>query len=170
MFRWIAGYVIGFSVFWLLLPGMFIAAGTLYPVPLFYFPALGQLIAVMIFVPGLVFALWSNVDLVKTGKGGPADFLGMKISPQTQVLVIKGAYRYTRNPMVFGMSGIYLAIGTWMNSAIAAGIWILFLFLAVLYIKWVEEPRLLRDFGDAYRQYRCRVPMLFPFSYFYPKI
>ncbi|NUQ81017.1 MAG: isoprenylcysteine carboxylmethyltransferase family protein [Bacteroidetes bacterium] len=170
MFRWVAGYLVGLLIFGVLFPALLIAAGKLYPVPLFFFPAMGQLIALMLFVPGLVFVFWSNLDLVKYGKGGPADFSGWSISPRTIHLVVKGSYRYTRNPMVFGISGIYLAICTWMNSAIAAGIWILFLILVALYIKWVEEPRLIRDFGDSYRQYRCRVPMLFPFAYFYPKL
>lgn len=42
MFRWVAGYLVGLLIFGVLFPALLIAAGKLYPVPLFFFPAMGQ--------------------------------------------------------------------------------------------------------------------------------
>ena len=73
-------------------------------------------------------------------------------------LVARGPYRYTRNPMYVGVLGILagLALARWsMPLAIyAAGVAAAF----VTFVRLYEEPRLARQFGDAYRAYVSRVP------------
>lgn len=113
-------------------------------------------------VCGLTFMLWSNLFLLIVGKGGPAEGLGMAISPRTQKLVTSGPYRYTRNPMVFGAFATYLGVVLYLNSLTGLLTLLLMMGLAVAYLKIHEEKRLEQDFADAYRSYRNQVPMIFP--------
>jgi protein-S-isoprenylcysteine O-methyltransferase Ste14 len=77
-------------------------------------------------------------------------------------LVVAGPYRYLRHPMIAGvalvLAGEALALG-------AAGIAIeLALFVAInaVYLPLVEEPALIRRFGDDYERYIEQVPRWLP--------
>jgi len=120
------------------------------------------LIALPFLIPGLIFMIWSNVALFSIGKGGPTDGFNIAISPRTKKLVIIGPYKYCRNPMVFGAFCTYFSIGLFMLSVTCILILTVFLLLAVYYLKYTEEKRLLHDFGDEYIQYKSQVPMIFP--------
>lgn len=110
--------------------------------------------------------IWSNVFLFKIGKGGPADGLGVSISPQTKKLVTIGPYRYSRNPMVFGAFSLYVSIVIFLNSIISLISLLIFLFIAINYLRLSEEKRLLKDFGDEYMDYKKKVSMIFPIKRF----
>jgi protein-S-isoprenylcysteine O-methyltransferase Ste14 len=164
--RHVVGYAVGFTVFILALPAsiFFIArfdpqslSTTLLVPPTFRIAA-----GLVMLCCGLVFAAWSNIDLFRRGLGGPTDALGVAISPRTRRLVVNGPYRYTRNPMVFGTLTCYFAESLLLDSM--RGLCALAGFSAVvaLYLKNVEERRLEKDFGDEYRTYRERVPMIVP--------
>ena len=75
----------------------------------------------------------------------------------TKKLVVRGLYRYSRNPMYVGM--IILLIGEalfWWSSSLA--IYAVIVFLAFnLFILLHEEPRCRRVFGTDYDDYRARV-------------
>ena len=164
--RHIAGYFVGFSIFVIGIPyGLYLASIKLdryLPINLIPIDKLRAGISLLIGIIGIVFAVWSNLYLLFVGKGGPADGFGLTISPRTQHLVTSGPYRYTRHPMVFGALSAYLALAFLFNSLLCLGIVTVFLAFAAVYLKLVEEKRLLRDFGDAYKQYRNTVSMLVP--------
>lgn len=68
-------------------------------------------------------------------------------------------YRVVRHPMQLGM--ILLLIGTpymTVGHLLFAGLMTAYVLIGL----WFEERALLREFGDAYREYQRRVPMLFP--------
>jgi protein-S-isoprenylcysteine O-methyltransferase Ste14 len=73
-------------------------------------------------------------------------------------LVARGPYRYSRNPMYVGVLTILagLALARWSPTLAAyAGI------VAIAFTTFVlayEEPHLQREFGDAYGDYKARVP------------
>ena len=77
-------------------------------------------------------------------------------------LVVRGPYRYVRNPMISGvllaLAGEALLLVSWPHAAWAA----LFFGFNATYIPLLEEPGLRRRFGDAYRAYCAHVPRLFP--------
>ena len=80
----------------------------------------------------------------------------------TQRLVVRGPYRHVRNPMISGVNFILLGesigLGSW-----SIAFWFLAFFLTnVLYIRFVEEPGLVRRFGESYREYRRNVPAWIP--------
>jgi protein-S-isoprenylcysteine O-methyltransferase Ste14 len=77
-------------------------------------------------------------------------------------LVVRGPYRHVRNPMIsgvvfvlFGEAGILLS-----RSHL---VWTLIFFaINAIYIPLLEEPQLLKRFGDSYAEYCRHVPRLIP--------
>lgn len=164
--RHIAGFILGISIFAVLIPlGLFFGSCRLDDI-LGFAPlgtqGLRTVLAVLFLLPGLVFMLWSNLFLVLRGRGGPADGFGVAVSPRTERLVESGPYRYTRNPMVFGAHMCYLAVVLFAGSPMGLVMMAIFIPMTVLYLKRVEEPRLEKDFGDSYDDYRERVSMIVP--------
>ena len=164
--RHIVGYLAGFSIFVAGIPfGLYLISTSLdryLPVNLIAGARLRIALSLLIGGVGIIFILWSNLWLFFVGKGGPADWFGTQISPRSQHLVISGPYRYTRNPMMFGALSFYLGLAVFFNSAICLGLVAALSVGASIYLKTVEEKRLLKDFGDAYQQYRKTVSMLVP--------
>ena len=95
---------------------------------------------------------WCAWDFTFSGKGTPAP-----IDPPKE-LVVRGLYRYTRNPMYVGVLTVLLGevlwFGSWLVAIYAGAVALLF----HLFITFYEEPVLQRNFGDAYQRYRARVP------------
>ncbi len=154
-------------VFVILIPAVIYAisqvAGRHFHFPEFILNAANYIIALPLFIIGVVFVIWSNMDLFKIGMGGPADILNIAISPRSKNLVISGPYRYTKNPMVFGMNAIYFSIALYLNSLASLLFVILFLLVIIMYLKLTEEKRLWKDFGDEYLKYKKNVSMIIPF-------
>ena len=77
------------------------------------------------------------------------------ISPidPTKKLIIKGLYKYSRNPMYVGMM-ILLAGEAIFWQSLTLAIYATVVFVGFnLFIILHEEPRLRRDFGDEYEEY-----------------
>ena len=75
----------------------------------------------------------------------------------TKELVTGSLYRYSRNPMYIGVLIILLGESIFFNSRSLWIYLILIFFLFNLFIFLLEEPRLKRDFGDAYLNYCKKV-------------
>jgi protein-S-isoprenylcysteine O-methyltransferase Ste14 len=74
------------------------------------------------------------------------------------VLVVKGPYQFTRNPIYIGFVLLYFGLAIILTS-----LWVLVLLIPVLIVlqRGVverEEIYLERQFGEAYRKYQARVP------------
>ena len=166
LYRYILGYLIGFSLFILLLPyGFyklseldFIFSGRI----LICCDILRYILASIFLLNGGIFAGWSNLFLFKVGKGGPTDAFGVSISPQSKKLVTTGPYKFSRNPMVFGALSLYAGTIIFLNSITASIAWVILLILVIIFLKKSEEKRLLRDFGEEYLEYKKKVSMIFP--------
>ena len=76
----------------------------------------------------------------------------------TKRLVVTGFNRYVRNPVYLGAVAIFLgeAVVLWRLSlllyAIAAWLGV------AAFVRWYEEPALVRRFGSDYEEYRRAVP------------
>ena len=77
-------------------------------------------------------------------------------------LVVRGPYRYVRNPMISGV--LFVLTGTALLArSLPHALWALgFLALNATYIPLVEEPMLARRFGADYDTYRRLVPRFVP--------
>ena len=163
----IIGYVVGFLIFVITIPSLIYLVSRI-EYDFFKIPVIGSIVYRLIlvgilFIIGMTFVVWSNIDLLRIGKGGPTDVFNVKISPRSKKLVVTGPYRYTRNPMVLGINSIYVAIAIFINSLGSLIFCLLFLFVIIIYLKMTEEKRLLKDFGDEYSDYKKRVSMIVPF-------
>src|SRR5438093_2707116 len=96
---------------------------------------------------GAVTYLWCAWDFTFTGRGTPAPF-----DPPKE-LVVRGLYRYVRNPMYVGVMNILL--GEALLFASRTLLW----YAAVvfvgcnLFVLLYEEPTLRRKFGADYERY-----------------
>jgi len=85
------------------------------------------------------------------GKGTPAPF------DPPRKLVIRGPYRFVRNPMYIG-AGMTLAGAALFYESISIFIYAgLFFLITHLFVVLYEEPTLRRAFGDEYVAYCRRV-------------
>ena len=162
----IAGYIIGGSLVLLIIPyGIYNASKYFDPiigVELFRIEELKTALAIVLFLIGFVFGIWSIVIQNIVGKGGPLQVGKIEISPKTKNLIVTGPYKYTRNPMLFGACSMYFAFAVYLNSITAVIVVILFMTFMLIFVKLSEEKRLIKDFGKSYEEYRDRVSMFIP--------
>jgi protein-S-isoprenylcysteine O-methyltransferase Ste14 len=77
-------------------------------------------------------------------------------------LVVRGPYRYVRNPMISGVILVLLGEALVLRSR-AHLVWALvFTGVNAVYIPLFEEPFLIRRFGSEYREYCRHVHRLIP--------
>jgi protein-S-isoprenylcysteine O-methyltransferase Ste14 len=127
-------------------------------------PALGgsagrvalQLIGLACLGVGLLLFLASLRRFASEGKGTLAPW------DPPRALVLRGPYRFVRNPMISGV--IFLLFGEALvllsppHAVWAAA----FLALNLVYIPLLEEPQLVQRFGEPYREYRRHVRRFLP--------
>ncbi|MBL8102286.1 MAG: isoprenylcysteine carboxylmethyltransferase family protein [Anaerolineales bacterium] len=119
------------------------------PVPWSYFMLGGQVFAGL-----MLLAAFLQTDSLS--------FVGLRQlfeKEKTGTLVTRGLYRVVRHPLyTFGLLFIWLSSSVSQNSlTVYIG--------ATLYTligAYFEEQKLLRDFGEAYAEYKRKTPMLIP--------
>jgi protein-S-isoprenylcysteine O-methyltransferase Ste14 len=120
---------------------------------------IAQAIGVLLICAGLVPVVQSFLEFTKAD-GTP---IPMASPPR---LVVKGFYRYVRNPIYVGFFAILVgqtllfgSLGLLKYTAVA---WC----VGAAGVRWYEEPILARKFGDEYQAYRHAVrawiPRLYP--------
>src|SRR5881396_1306534 len=117
---------------------------------------LTQVLGLVVVVLGAGLALWCILTFAFVGKGTPAPW-----DPPRR-LVVRGPYRFVRNPMISGviliLIGECLGFRSWPLAEWAAG----FAVINMIYIPLLEESQLKWRFGEEYQQYKRNVPRLFP--------
>jgi protein-S-isoprenylcysteine O-methyltransferase Ste14 len=99
---------------------------------------------------------WCVWDFATFGGGTPAPIDAPK------KLVVRGLYRYTRNPIYVGVLAVIVG---WAALFQAAGLILYALAVGTcfhLFILLYEEPVLRRAFGDEYQEYCTRVGRWLP--------
>ena len=107
-------------------------------------------------VIGAATLLWCIWDFFASGRG--------TISPidPPKHLVVRGLYRYVRNPMYVAVVTMLLGEAIFfMSQAVLIEAAIFFL-LANLFVMLYEEPTLRRKFGDSYENYTQTVGRWIP--------
>lgn len=115
-----------------------------------------RLASLLVFMVGASIYAWCVWDFVTVGRGTPAPFDAPK------QLVVRGLYKYTRNPMYVGVLTIVLGWAVRYHTPV-----IVLYALAVAvcfhcFIAFYEEPHLQRVFGSAYQAYRGEVGRWLP--------
>jgi protein-S-isoprenylcysteine O-methyltransferase Ste14 len=105
---------------------------------------------------GTAIALWCVLVFVFIGKGTPAAF------DPPRKLVVRGPYRFVRNPMYIG-AGMTLAGVALFYESLSIFIYAcLFFLITHLFVVLYEEPTLRRTFGNEYEAYCDRVKRWIP--------
>jgi protein-S-isoprenylcysteine O-methyltransferase Ste14 len=115
-----------------------------------------QLPALALIGAGLLLLALCIVEFARSGRGtlSPLD--------PPRDLVVRGLYRFVRNPMYLSVSTIVLGEAMLMrSSALAVYLAIWFVFVNVFVIGY-EEPTLHRMFGRPYEEYTRRVGRWIP--------
>jgi len=106
-----------------------------------------QVTGMVIGTIGAVVALWCVFSFATIGRGTPAPF-----DPPRR-LVIRGPYRFVRNPMYIGAGLALAGAALFYASLPILGYTVLFFLVAHLFVVWYEEPTLRRTFGGEYEAY-----------------
>jgi protein-S-isoprenylcysteine O-methyltransferase Ste14 len=111
--------------------------------------AVPQVAGMVIGAAGAAVALWCIFTFATIGRGTPAPF-----DPPRR-LVIRGPYRFVRNPMYIGAGLALASAALFYESWPLLGYAGLFLLATHVFVVLYEEPTLRRTFGQEYEAY-CR--------------
>jgi len=76
---------------------------------------------------------------------------------RSSTLVVRGPYRFTRNPMYLSMSIVYLGVALWTGAWLSIALLVLPLWVIDRAIIPMEERQLRERFGESYAAYGARV-------------
>jgi len=115
------------------------------------------ILCIPLLAAGIWLWLWSVLTFIKS-RGTP-----VPLSPPPK-LVDTGPYTYSRNPMLSGVFLMLFGIGFLFQSLSLFIIYTpLFMVIAFLEFKMIEEPELEKRLGAPYVEYMKKVPMFFPY-------
>jgi len=115
-----------------------------------------QIVGMIVGSIGAVIALSCVFTFATLGKGTPAPF-----DPPRR-LVIRGPYRFVRNPMYLGAALALAGAAIFFESAPLLLYLAIFLLVTHLFVLFYEEPTLRRTFGPEYEAYCHRVKRWLP--------
>jgi protein-S-isoprenylcysteine O-methyltransferase Ste14 len=120
--------------------------------------ALARWPSLLLLVPGALLCAWCVWDFSGAGRGTPAPF-----DPPRR-LVVRGPYRFVRNPMYIGFLLVLVGEAALTASAgLLAYSTVVALALHVFVVSY-EERALLRRFGESYQRYCHHVRRWLPGS------
>lgn len=105
---------------------------------------------------GIAIGIWCFWDFIFTGKGTPAP-----IDPPKK-LVVKGLYRFVRNPIYLGIAIILIGEILLFQSIVLIIYTLVVLTIFHLFVVFYEEPVLKDRFKDSYEEYFNSVPRWIP--------
>ena len=113
-------------------------------------------VGIILVVLGVPVVLWTVIRFLRA-KGTPIPF-----NPPP-ALVVNGLYSVVRNPMHLGWTLLLIGLAVLMQSFTLLVIFMpLFILAHIIYLKFIEEKELEKKFGQAYLDYKNRVPMFVP--------
>ncbi|MES2704486.1 MAG: isoprenylcysteine carboxylmethyltransferase family protein [Bacteroidota bacterium] len=119
-------------------------------------PAAFSIAGPLLYVAGLSMQLYTTYLFWKFAQGTLAPW------QPTQRLVIRGIYRYCRNPMITGVLFMLAGEALFFNAR-GIGIWTcMFFMMNTMFFIFKEEPDMLARFGEPYREYKTHVPRWIP--------
>jgi len=116
-------------------------------------------------VTGFIQLLAVGVMFLALVQSGLMSFLGLDAfldtsSPVNEKLVVSGLYAWVRHP-IYTAGLVFL----WLTPILTHNLLALNIGLTLYLLigAWLEERKMVAEFGEAYRQYQQRVPMLVPY-------
>jgi protein-S-isoprenylcysteine O-methyltransferase Ste14 len=118
--------------------------------------ALLRVIGIVLIATGSFVVLDSFARFALQGLGTPAPVF------PTRHLVVKGFYRYVRNPMYIAVVAVILGQALLFGNARVLEYGLFAWLVAHLFVLAYEEPTLRRTFGAEYESFRANVPRWIP--------
>ncbi len=115
-----------------------------------------QVAGTLLLVAGIVVLVEAFARFVFEGLGTPAP-----VAP-TKRLVVGGLYRYVRNPMYLAVTATIVGQALLLGRPELLLYALVFLAVVVAFVRGYEEPKLQRQFGAEYEEYRRAVPGWWP--------
>ena len=115
-----------------------------------------RVVGAVLLMAGVVVLLDAFARFVREGLGTPAP-----VAP-TEHLVVGGLYGYVRNPMYLAVGAIVVGQALLLGQLILLPYAALFGLAVWAFVRWYEEPTLLKQFGAEYDEYRRAVPAWWP--------
>lgn len=114
-------------------------------------------LGVILLVTGGALALWCVILFLTIGRGTP-----VPIHPPKE-FVVRGPYKYTRNPMMLGAWILLIGEAFILHSFVLLLFTVFFGIPAgVLFVIRDEEPDLKKRFGNEYSEYKKEIPRWIP--------
>jgi protein-S-isoprenylcysteine O-methyltransferase Ste14 len=115
-----------------------------------------DLVALLVIAAGVSLLAACIVEFARRGRGtlSPLD--------PPRHLVVRGLYRYVRNPMYLSVTIIVLGEALLIRSRPLAISWVIWFAFVNLFVIGYEEPTLRRQFGASYDEYTRRVGRWIP--------
>jgi len=107
---------------------------------------------IAVFACGAAIYFWCAWDFAAKGLGTPLPL------DAPRVLVVKGLYRFSRNPMYVGVLSVIFGQAIYYGSLLVVAYGFLVLLAFRLFARLYEEPTLKRLFGAQYEEYCRKVP------------
>ncbi len=148
-------FVIFYWLLFFLLPSLFIEWNAELGWPVWRSGPSGALGAVMV-VSGVGVILHCTGLFAFIGRGTP-----VPVAPPEN-LVIRGLYRYSRNPIYVANVVVWLGIFLWEGHVALLLLTVMAITVTELVIVLSEEPGLRKRFGSDYEGYCARVPRWLP--------
>jgi protein-S-isoprenylcysteine O-methyltransferase Ste14 len=145
---------VAFVIPWLLLRG---SEGLVLLIPSIW------MIGLLPLLLGVGLYLWCAGAFTFIGKGTPAPIDAPK------VLVIQGPYHWVRNPMYIAVLSIVIGEAILFRTFLLLGYALLVGLVVHMFVVFVEEPSLRRQFGTSYETYLRRVPRWLPRSHMHDR-
>lgn len=117
---------------------------------------LPQAVGLLVGVGGAALTIWCVLTFAFIGRGTPIPF-----DPPRR-LVVRGPYRFVRNPMAIGVFLALAGAALYYGSAQLFGFSLLFVLGIHLLVVGYEEPTLRQMFGQDYEDYSRRVRRWIP--------
>jgi protein-S-isoprenylcysteine O-methyltransferase Ste14 len=105
-----------------------------------------------LFIFGVIVLVSAFVRFVTEGIGTPAP-----VAP-TAKLVVGGLYRFVRNPMYLAVLAAIVGQALLLGQPTLLTYGAVVATALVVFVRFYEEPTLLRTFGEEYEEYRRAVP------------
>jgi protein-S-isoprenylcysteine O-methyltransferase Ste14 len=120
------------------------------------YPAGARILGVVLIVAGAAALLAGFAQFAIQGRGTPAP------PAPTEHLVVRGLYRYVRNPMYLAVLAIITGHSLLLSRPVLLGYAACVAVAFVAFVSGYEQPTLARRYGAQYQAYRQAVPGWWP--------
>jgi protein-S-isoprenylcysteine O-methyltransferase Ste14 len=120
------------------------------------FPVPARITGATLTTAGAVVLLAAFAQFAIQGRGTPAPPL------PTGQLVVRGLYRYVRNPMYLAVLAVLIGQALLLSRPVLLGYATVVGAASAAFVHWYEQPTLARRYGAQYDAYRQAVPGWWP--------